>query len=1004
MAVSVPPEPGTVLRYRDRLWVVLPEEHDGLLTLRPVAGSERECVTVDLEAIEALRAVCPHEDLERDRFPTPEPDDYADEIAVRLVTQAARLLIRRGATPFRCLGRLGFRPRAYQLVPLMMALRHRPVVRLLIADDVGVGKTLEAGLILRELLDRGVIRRSAVICPPQLCEQWQVELRDKLGIEAVIVRGATISQLERRLSGDQSIFSYYPHIVASIDTVKNPRTYRSAFLQHCPEFVIVDEVHGAARPPRYDLYSGEMQRYELVKEIAAKRDRHLVLLTATPHSGVEESFRSLLEFLDPSFGHVDWSNADGEATRRLAQHYIQRQREDLRQYLDGTRFPKRHHEELPYRFTNGYELLYRRAVDLAWDLLDFVADQDEQRRRPCYWAALALLRCISSSPAAGERALRSRARTDEEEIERRDTSADIDASEIVHLARVRAEEVGEPPEDQEAGGRDTLPSVSDEMIAQLGRKVRRRLEELAGKCVELQGPEKDGKLRVAMRKLIDWVRQGTNPIVWCRYIATAEYVADQLRQYINEHCPDLDVEVESITGALTEEDRARRLQRLAEAERRILVATDCISEGTNLQEHYSAVLHYDLPWNPNRLEQREGRVDRFGQPRERVYAATLVGENNPLDGAVLDVLLRKAREIMNATGIFVPVPIQNEAVLESILAHLLARAEGRQQQRRLWLQEEFQRSVEAVDQLKEQWEEAAKMETARRRVFQGAWISEEEVRREIERADSVLGNPRDVIEFVAHALPAIGYERPRLGGDTRLTIDLSDGSRALPESLRWKLGPHLPREQKWRLSCESPPPEGYSYLGRTHTLVEGLAEIVLYRALAERAQLAQPEALRRVAEQPAAQSSHRTLARNGVIRTRAVDVTTTIFVIRPRYLVEIGKSTGLAEEVICLAVRRLSDPQPLPLIEGRRLLDQARAEQNVTEPEKREWLRRAIDELWRDLVGRRIVEQVIEQRIQELASGHRSLQDEELELTIRKVPQEEPDLVAVLVLLPAITG
>lgn len=148
--------------------------------------------------------------------------------------------LRSGGGAFRSLGRLSVRPRPYQMVPLLMALPQE-TMRLLIADDVGVGKTIEAGLILREMLDRREIQRIAVLCPPQLCDRWQQELAEKFHIDAVVVPSGTISKLERQIpSGDRHLFDYYRHLIVSLDYVKSDRR-RASFLAYCPDCVVVDE-------------------------------------------------------------------------------------------------------------------------------------------------------------------------------------------------------------------------------------------------------------------------------------------------------------------------------------------------------------------------------------------------------------------------------------------------------------------------------------------------------------------------------------------------------------------------------------------------------------------------------------------------------------------------------------------------------------------------------------------------------------------------------------------
>lgn len=284
------PTPASIVSCRARPWVVLPSENSDIIRLRPLSGNEDQiCGIYRPLGLEALAPA---------QFPLPQPEAIQDHTAAQLLMDAARLSLRSGAGPFRCLGRLSVRPRPYQLVPLLMALRLE-TVRLLIADDVGIGKTIEAGLIARELLDRGEVKRLAVLCPPQLCDQWQRELQEKFQIDGVVIRSGTVSKLERGLpSGDRHIFDYYRHIIVSLDYAKSERR-RAIFLSHCPDLVIVDEAHTCAHTNTEGV--AVQQRHQLVQQIASKTDRHLVLLTATPHSGIEASFLSILGLLKPEF-------------------------------------------------------------------------------------------------------------------------------------------------------------------------------------------------------------------------------------------------------------------------------------------------------------------------------------------------------------------------------------------------------------------------------------------------------------------------------------------------------------------------------------------------------------------------------------------------------------------------------------------------------------------------------------------------------------------------------
>lgn len=173
--------PGTLVRVRDRDWVVQPSEDQDLLLIKPLGSGEEEITGIYLPLKVAEDQPKPA------TFSKPRPEDIGSITTARLLHDAARLSFRNGAGPFRCLAKLSFRPRSYQMVPLIMALKQE-VTRLLIADDVGVGKTIEALLIVKEFLERRIIKRFAIVCLPHLCDQWKKEIREKIGMEAVIIR------------------------------------------------------------------------------------------------------------------------------------------------------------------------------------------------------------------------------------------------------------------------------------------------------------------------------------------------------------------------------------------------------------------------------------------------------------------------------------------------------------------------------------------------------------------------------------------------------------------------------------------------------------------------------------------------------------------------------------------------------------------------------------------------------------------------------------------------
>jgi len=282
--------PGSIVHARGREWIVLPAREPEVLRLRPLTTAQGEEVGLFLP-LEGERVRPAH-------FADPAPESGGDATGIMTLFDAARLSLRSGAGPFRSLGHISVVPRPYQFVRLIMALRQSRV-RLLIADDVGVGKTIEAAMIARELLDRGLVRWLAVLCPAHLCDQWE-RAREKFAIEAVLVQPSQLRRLERNLPRpDISIYQHYPNLVASIDFVKST-PQRDRFLADAPDLVIVDEAHASARP-RGTASGVEHQRYELLRDLARDPNRQILLVTATPHSGIEESFRSLLGLLDASF-------------------------------------------------------------------------------------------------------------------------------------------------------------------------------------------------------------------------------------------------------------------------------------------------------------------------------------------------------------------------------------------------------------------------------------------------------------------------------------------------------------------------------------------------------------------------------------------------------------------------------------------------------------------------------------------------------------------------------
>ena len=495
---------------------------------RPLGGGDDEVAGFFL----------PIEKVEPATFQLPDPAQVGDYRSCRLLRDALRLGFRSSAGPFRSFARLGVEPRPYQFVPLLLALKLDPV-RLLIADDVGIGKTIEAGLIVRELIDRGEVKRFAVLCPPQIAEQWQTELNSKFHLDAELVLPGTVARLERACRMGQSIFDRFPYVIVSTDFIKADRR-RDDFVRECPELVIVDEAHACAKAS--DGRGARHQRHQLIRQSRPTLTRHLLLVTATPHSGNEDAFRSLLSFLDADFANLP-ADLSGDKNRhvreRIAAHFVQRRRGDIRHFLQtDTPFPE--------RAGSGGNLQAACRVPEALQASAGICPRDasrtptlnKQRQRIRWWSALALLRSMASSPAAATATLRTRA---------------IEANTPEEADAQGRRSVLDLVEDDSTEGADVAPAGADEEPGEQNEAAR-RLMAMANAAEALHGT-KDNKLKKAVALVEDLVSNGFHPIVFCRFIPTAEYVAAELRKKLKG------VTVAAVTGTAPAEGTRRPGQR-----------------------------------------------------------------------------------------------------------------------------------------------------------------------------------------------------------------------------------------------------------------------------------------------------------------------------------------------------------------------------------------------------------------------------------------------------------
>lgn len=923
--------PGALVRARGREWVVLPGGGAGVLRLRPLSGSEEDAALIHMDLEPEIAAAS---------FPWPTPEQEGNQETAVLLHDALRVSLRRGAGPFRSFGQVDVTPRPYQIVPLLMALS-QDTVRLLIADDVGLGKTIEALLIIRELHDRGEVDRFAVLCPPHLVEQWTHEITTRFHFPAEPVTAGTAPRLERGLPLGTSIFDAYPFTVVSLDYVKSDRR-RDEFARSCPKAIIVDEAHTCTTGG-----AGRHQRYALVKTLLADADRHAILCTATPHSGDESAFVRLLGLVDPAFlqleGLADSAIATG-MRERLAAHLVQRRRTDIREWHDEKLFPRRETADVPYRLTGTWEQFLEAVLDYCEGVTTRV-EGDATRRRLAFWGTLALLRCVTSSPAAAVRALRTR------------LHADGDPALLERLAAQVFE-----------GESDEAESTDAEPAADTGTAEVRTLLEMAD---ALAGDVNDPKLARLIEHMQLLVREGFSPIVFCHYIATANYVGERLRTAFPRH------HVAIVTGELPEDARREAVERSGEHESRILVATDCMSEGVNLQEQYDAVVHYDLSWNPTRHEQREGRVDRFGQQRDIVRASLLLGENNPVDGAVLEVILRKAKKISERLGVPVPLPDDEHRLTEALLKAVLLRGRGRGGTQ---LALDLGRVAEETSAVDIAWRDAEERARKASTKFAQRRLKPEQVMPEFERSQAALGDAAELERFVARSCARLGAE-PARRRDGSVTIVLS----ALPPFVRERLSAAGLDGATLRVALGSST-TSHPSTTRSHPLVSTLADTLLERTL----------------DTDGIFSDASVLGRTGAWPTPAVERRTILVLARIRHELTMirgdRRRDAMVEEALPVAIIAGST-EPLTDAEASALLlaPAAATLPPAVREAQLEWLVGQRETLSRVLAG------VADRRAAQLLEDHRRVRDAARAHGRYEIRTVEPvDVIGAWVLLPVV--
>lgn len=573
------------------------------------------------------------EQVTPDEVPPLSLDRVGRDARFRLLHEAFQLTLSPPPNALVAAGRSRVRFELYQQIPALRMLS-LPRPRILNASDVGLGKTIETGLCIRELLARRRADRILIVCPAGITEQWQDELLTKFGLSFRIFDREGVHEAKKQIEIGGNPWSTEPRIIASFDYIKR-RDGAFRELQNVRFNVVVcDEVHHLADNTQTDDIS---ERHRLAQWIAKASDA-LVLLSATPHSGYDESFASLLRLLEPTLvpdvSKMQYKNYSRHLIRHLKRHI-------RKPNGDSFFVPPKPSRPLPVKLTE-VEAAVHRAVSRQAQELDAQASKLKTARDQYALRMVAtVLRKRAASSMAGLRiTIGNRLSNLDEAAEKVEVRRD-------HLRSLRKGDT--IPDDALTQLEIDLHRSYLAQIRAAGTKIRSieqekedllELEELVLRCPS----ETESKAEVLLSELQD-IHRGCpdeKVIVFSEYTDTVDW----LISFLNNH--GYAGQIVRFVGGLTSPERKQALADFTNPENLLLITTDAASEGLNLQEHCHRVIHYELPFNPNRMLQRQGRVDRYGQT-EACEFAYLFAEDT-YEGEVLARLFKKIERQIKALG------------------------------------------------------------------------------------------------------------------------------------------------------------------------------------------------------------------------------------------------------------------------------------------------------------------------------------------------------------------
>ena len=561
-------------------------------------------------------------------------------------------------------------PLPHQIEAVYHYVLESPRIRFLIADDPGAGKTIMAGLILKELQYRRLVRRVLIVAPGHLKYQWQREMKERFQVSFAIVDRARMES-----AWGENVWEERDTCITSIDFIKRDEI-RTTLRTARWDLVIVDEAHkmsAYAYQGRERVKVDKTKRYQ-VGEILSRQANHVLFLTATPHRGDEENFRLFLDLLRPGF-FAQTALLKQSVEQKDNPIFVRRLKEDMKRFDGSDIFPPRHVHTVPFRLTADESALYNGVTRYVQDYFD-----KAKENRSISFALVILQRRLTSSTHAIYESLRRRKARLEELLELPEKIRQNQGQDYLRARNISAEELEEMAEEDRLRIEEQLEHLTIAKNIEDVRAEIAELDRLIAQADRVRGQEIESKL-VGLRDHVLRHLSERKLLIFTEFRDTLDYLVDKLRGW--------GYDVTTIHGQLNMDARIEAEHEFRD-NAQIMVATEAAGEGINLQ-FCSLMVNYDIPWNPNRLEQRMGRVHRYGQ-RYEVHIWNAISRDTR-EGQILERLFEKLDRMKDALGSDRVFDIIGEIIPGSRLDELLKDAIFNQ--RRM---EEIEQHIEAVNE------------------------------------------------------------------------------------------------------------------------------------------------------------------------------------------------------------------------------------------------------------------------------------------------------------------